>query len=244
MFKNAPVFACAALFTLCTAAANADPVTAVYQIDVIQRFDYQQQTLEPFSSSFELTLSFDGSSSLSETADRAVREYGAPLFSAVPDDLVIAEPPAGLSTVDHALVRDEWWASDGGYRRTSLARAELTDESLVGNLYRAGIVLTAPSSLVLPSPPPLTTASMLENFGMGNAIAFLYTGYAVTGSDAQRMFADNSYQYQGFATLVRFDIPGGEQPPAVPEPASMLLAAAGLAVLRGVRGRTRRRSIS
>ena len=69
---------------------------------------------------------------------------------------------------------------------------------------------------------------MLQNFAMDRAITFLYTGYAVSGSGAERTFTANSNQYQGHATLVRLDIPGGEQPPAVPEPATMVLLGSGL----------------
>ena len=223
MRKKLGILIVTAILSAIARPATADPVTAVYQISVFQRWDYQQQALEPFTSSFELSLSFDGSSSLSLGMDTATREYGVQTFSAVPEELSVAERPAGLSTVDQAYVRDQYWASDGGYRRQSTARVAVTDESLVGNVYRADTILFAPSFEVFPSPPTLTTASMLQNFATDRAITFLYTGYTVSGSGAERTFTANSYQYQGHATLVRFDIPGGEQPPAVPEPATMVL---------------------
>jgi hypothetical protein len=114
MRKKLGILIVTAILSAIARPATADPVTAVYQISVFQRWDYQQQALEPFTSSFELSLSFDGSSSLSLGMDTATREYGVPTFSAVPEELSVAERPAGLSTVDQAYVRDQYWASDGG----------------------------------------------------------------------------------------------------------------------------------
>lgn len=226
MLKKLRVLVAMTALSTLAGAADADPVTAVYQINVIQRWNFQQQVLEPFSSSFELSLSFDASSSLTTGTDGATLEYGAPTFSSVPDDLVVAERPAGLTTVDMTFVRDEWWTSDGGYRRQSVARSEVVDDSLVGNLYRAGTMLTVPSLELFSSPPELTTASMLENFATSLTTTFLYTGYAASGSGADRTFAANSFQYQGFATLVRFDVP---EP--IPEPGTIVLLGSGLGLV-------------
>ena len=73
------------------------------------------------------------------------------------------------------------------------------------------------------------TLRSLEHLGAGNTINFLYTGYAVSGEGPDRRFAPNSFQYQGLARLIRSEIPGGEIPPSVPEPTTIVLFGTGLA---------------
>lgn len=235
------VVLCVAMWTASVALVGAEPITAVYAVSVHQRFNYQSQSMESFAREFELALTFSGRSIISASAFRTVREYESPSFSATPADLVVAARPSGLATIERRRLTDEWSQSDGGYRRFITAQHAISDETF-GNRYFLGVSLGRPSFGVLPSPPELTTLSMLQQLGAGDLDhAFLMTGLAV---DESGNFLPDSYQYQGFTKLLRHnligeDLPGGAP---VPEPGTLLLvgSAAWVAVLRRRRITTKR----
>ena len=217
------------LVTAFCSSAFADPVSAVYQVNVYGRWDYAAQTLTPFTLSFEWTLEFDKSSSMTESPAGAFRTYkGLPLFSSVPSELVVASPPAGISISGRGEVIDFWWKSDDVYHRNSRAYVSESDDSTTGNVYQNTVGLFQPSVAGSAFPPTLTTASFLAHLGAGNTANFSYTGFAVSDDGMHRVFLPNSYAYVGIAQLLRYDIPGGEAPASVPEPATIVLLGSGL----------------
>ena len=76
-----------AVLTVWTCPAGADPITAIYDVQVLQR-QIISTPPEPFSQQFELRMSFD------PDAHSGSDIYGPASFSSVP--LTVSEPPADL----------------------------------------------------------------------------------------------------------------------------------------------------
>lgn len=220
------VVICSAVLALFPTFAAAEPITANFGIFVLGRWDYQAQAFEPFYRGFELSMTFSGRSRISQSPDRAFREYEPPSFTAVPEDLVVASRPAGLAVTERRSLTDYWTREPEGYRRfTSAAVSTWSDPD--GNRYFLGLSLGRPSLGILSSPPELTIASMLDALGRGDLNhAFLYTG---TATDESGRYLPNSYQYQGTVTLIGYT--GGGDAPVVPEPGTIFLLGSSLAYL-------------
>lgn len=76
-------------FVCCTAPAMADPVTAIYRVNVLERMTWESNPIwHPFLQEFTLYMTFD-------PANAGDRTYGPVWFSTVP--LPGVSPPAGLS---------------------------------------------------------------------------------------------------------------------------------------------------
>jgi len=219
-------------------SALADPITALFNVTVAERWNLQSGDHEPFSPSFELTLRFDENSTRDTSATQEHRIYsGLPIFSPVPTELVTASRPVGQNTIVVGNVVDQWFLHEGLYHRQATAAI-----NEIGPTYRLTTQLFQPSLRGFSAPPALTTSSFLAYLGAGNTINFLHTGFAFTETETAPIYAPNSYRYEGVARLLRFDIPGGEQPGPVPEPSTLALLGSGLAagMLRSRRARKQR----
>ncbi len=210
-------------------SAAAEPITAIYDVNIVQRYDYNTESYESFSQQFSLRLTFDPAAATEGSS------YGAPTFSHVP--LTTVEPPPGAQlttsrwTNHHAELDPD--AADGTYRQYAIAG--MVTGAPDDRFYR---VLTLESFVVgLASRPTVSAATFPIHLGMNGGQAnllngygnFLFAAYRRTGDDFSSRVGS---AYWGDALLRQVESP-------VPEPGTCLLVTGGLAVLARRRHRDR-----
>jgi hypothetical protein len=206
------------LLSLCTATGvSAEPITATYAVQVFSR-KYstniaQQVFFQPFDASFLLNLTFDTTAGPSGI-------YGPAIFS--PDILAIP--------LEKPSVPDGLDISAGGitaHRNVAVATAGYDGRSSpdwFDRGYHSSLSLTG---LALQPPSVANFAADLGRYpGFPN---FVFSACAVFSRDPENSCGGGRFErvdYLGSATLVSVD-PGA----AVPEPATIGLVGAGLALL-------------
>jgi PEP-CTERM motif len=214
--------------SVCSPPAAAEPITAVYDVQILERFSRTGPppgVTEPFTQQFLLSMTFDPASSPGSGV------YGRPVFSPVP--LAIPSSPSGLTLREFGSTTHIPTAS-GGF----VARAE---SGVFGSFNDAGnpvvydAVLTLTGSLLSSTPPVATTPETFPiHLTIGtSSTKFLYSSCLGVGpfgpsadscTDAQGA-ATRIVRYSGRLTLLE------TTPAAIPEPATLALVASGLVIL-------------
>ena len=220
-----------AALTVWTIPARADPITAIYDVQVFQRVSSR---VEPFSQQFELRMTFDPDAGRDQ-----FNIYGPVSFSSVP--LTVTEPPADLLPLQR-FGRTQHTVFDGD-PLTVVASAEEFIFNFVENEQTRREYVLKTRLIGIFASPPLTLTS--ENFpahlgtkplDSGN---FFFTQWMCAGALGERCFDDPSrylksyVEYSGIATLREV------QSPVVPEPTTFLLVGGGLVMLRRLSPRLR-----
>ena len=205
----------------------AEPITAVYNVEVLFRYSYSTEQYELYPRSFPLQLTFDPA-----TSDRE-GSYGEPTFSRVL--LPIPEPPIGapLYTSKSTSHHSELESNNVTYRQYAGAE-ELT--STTPNSYQGEFVnglLLESYFTDLPSRSIINAATFPVHLGMAGSVNlngygnFLFWGFRYSRDG---LYTSDSFAYYGDARLARVDVS------PVPEPGTWLLVATGLgAVMRRMR---------
>jgi hypothetical protein len=221
-----------------TVPARADPITAVYNVQVLERRDSILMPPEPFSQQFELRMSFD------PDANGGFHIYGSVSFSSIP--LAVPEQPTDLFPLQRQGRTSHYVAESAIFPHDPVvfASAEevwfgFNDEAHRG--YQRNIHLFG----IFPNPPLTLNA---ENFPVhlgsvspdhNSPFNFYFTDYLCVGAIGEDCFDDpSSYvksyvAYSGIATLREVESP------VVPEPATLALVGGGLALLAARRRRSR-----
>jgi PEP-CTERM motif len=212
--------------SVCSRPAAAEPITAVYDVQIFERFSRTGPppgVTEPFTQQFLLSMTFDPASSPGSGV------YGRPVFSPVP--LAIPSSPSGVTLTEFGSTTHIGF---GGF----FARAQ---SGVFGSFNDAGnpvvydAVLTLTGSLLSSTPPVATTA---ETFPIHLTIGTSFTNFVYSSCLGVGPFgpsADSCTDAQGAATrIVRYS---GRltlletTPAAIPEPATLALVASGLVIL-------------
>ena len=229
------------LALMCTvASASAEPITAIYSVQVLFRQSYPTGAIERMDERFRMRLTFDPAQVSPGTGT-----YGPPTFSTVP--LPLPSVPSDLSVTSSGFTGHVSGLPDPGTAYTQYAvartitasgpRTDVSEREFFRLLHLESFVTdlaTQPevSAATFPAHLGITGHNSLNEFNAN----FAYGGYFLTGPvGPEGDYAPNSYAYHGNALLV-----GTET--AVPEPATIFLASAGLTVAAGRRWRARRRS--
>jgi hypothetical protein len=213
----------------------ADPITAVYDIQVVERSsrqDLESTVIVPFQQQFTLAITFD------PDQPGGAGVYGRPAFSPVP--LAVPSAPAGLALAIFSSTTHIPLSEGGVFARAEggLGGSGVIDGAFT--VYSASVQL---SSFLLAASPPLVVSA--ETFPghltlSPNPFNFFYNaclgvGPFPPGADSctdARAPGTRIVSYRGTATLTQTD--GA----VVPEPGTFALVASGLALLS--RRRTRR----
>ena len=233
-----------ALATLTIGATEiaADPITAVYDVQVYERFSRQgvdPGVLEPFLQLFSLSITIDPDS------PPGAGVYGAPTFSAIP--LPLPPPPDGL-VLSSGGSTTHIPTSSGAFAQASVRTFGST--TIDGNLvvYSAALQLGGPmptgSQPALATPETFFQHLDLARFGSFGPYNFtssacLGVGPFPPGADAcddARAPGTRIVTYRGTATLTEIN------PAPIPEPATLALVGSGLALLVRRTRRARRAS--
>jgi hypothetical protein len=227
-FVHRTSFVVLAVLTVGTIPARADPITAIYDVQVLQR-DLLLGDPEPFSQQFELRMSFD------PDASSEANIYGPASFSSVP--LTVPEVPADLLPLRQISGDTQHRLSDGtvsaGARQFehSFVQNEQTQREYVQITRLIGIFASPPVTLTAENFPAHLGTKPLDS---GN---FFFTQWTCIGALGERCFDDPSrylksyVEYSGIATLREVESP------VVPEPATLALVGGGLALLAAKRRR-------
>jgi hypothetical protein len=212
--------------TLSAAPADADPIQVVYRIDILRQCEYSggMETCRGFTASFPLTLSFDSqiTTSHGNEMDRT-NFYGPPTFSDIPLPRSEDFPPM-VETFRLAAERAQVFPGDSAFTREASAMIRHTG-ARGGSDYHWDFGLFASGGY--PAMPTLD-AHTFATFLATAPFRQFYLGDTVELADG------------GFQALTYFGSVSLESQAPVPEPASVLLLATGLAgigVRRWRRGR-------
>ena len=222
-----------AALTVWTCPARADPITAIYDVQVLERY-FISGPMEPFSQHFELRMSFDP-----DSRDQ-FSIYGPPTFSSVP--LTLPEPPADVLPLRRRGNTSHFLSESGG---VSLVYADAFDQmsgrgdqpsfhNYVRNLQLFTTFVNPPLTLTAENfPAHLGTVDSR----VGSALNFSFQEYECLVDSGEicfehsELYLKSHVLYRGVATLREVESP------VVPEPATLALVGGGLALLAAKRQR-------
>jgi len=225
-----------ATLTVGTIPARADPITAIYDVQILQRQSLSAPA-EPFSQQFELRMHFD------PDAASEIHTYGPASFSSVP--LTVPEPPADLLPLQRFGRTSHRVTDFGGvYGLLVVADAEEFIFNFVQNeqTQREYVLKTRLVGISASPPATLTPEDFPAHLGtvpLDSEFNFSFTHYRCEGAlgehcfDFSELYLKSYVEYSGIATLR--DV----ESPVVPEPATFLLVGGGLATLRRLSPRLR-----
>jgi hypothetical protein len=213
-------------------SAAAEPITATYDVHIVQRYNYRTDAYDSYSQQFALRMTFDPA-----TAGRAgTGTYGAPVFSPIPLDVPGPLPGTPLSAhafTDHHAELDTDPA-DGTYRQYALAAVvtNAPDDRFYRVLWLESYVKG------LSAQPAVTSATFPIHLGTTGGDANNLNGYGNFLFGAYRRLDDPSAR-EGWAYFGDARLQQVEAGAPVPEPGTCLLVAGGLALLARRRWRFR-----
>ncbi|MEN3338319.1 MAG: hypothetical protein V7647_1995 [Acidobacteriota bacterium] len=211
-----------ALVAVVSTSAVAEPITATYDVHIVQRYNYRTDAYEWYSQQFALRMTFDPASRSEGST------YGAAVFSRIPLD--VPGPLPGTHQAVHAFTNHHAEvdpdAGNGTYRQYALAAAvtNAPDDRFYRVLWLESYVRglsSAPTVSAATFPIHLGTVGGDANNlnGYGN---FLFGAYQRMDDPAVR----EGWAYWGDALLRQV-----ETGAPVPEPGTWLLVAGGLGLL-------------
>ena len=212
--------------------ASAEPITAVYDVQLFERFlrqDAGPGVMEPFDQHFTLSMTIDPASAVPGAG-----VYGMPSFSAVP--LSVPRPPDDL-VLSSSGSTTHIPTSGGAFARANASK--FASGTIDGNLvvYSVGLQLGGP--IPVGTEPSIATAETfplhldLARLGSFGPYNFSYSACLGLGpfppsadscTDA-RGVGSRMVTYLGTATLSSVEL----EP--IPEPATLALVGSGLALL-------------
>ena len=202
-----------------TVPARADPITAVFDVTVMERRNLITEAIEPFERSFALFMTLD------PARPQPFSAYGPVTFSPVP--LGPSAPP-GIELTNtylsrHGSIIEEEFEADQLAEARQIQRGSFPS----GSFQREVQLLNRISNVSpLPAFTPQTFPEHLSALGEREH-NFLFEAFLVQNGQP----FDSGYQFVGRATFRDF------QAPVVPEPATLALVGGGLALLAAKRHR-------
>ena len=220
--------------TVCSTPAAAEPITAVYDVQIFERFSRAGPPpglTEPFTQQFLLSMTFDPASAPGSGV------YGRPVFSPVP--LEIPSAPSGMQLNEFGSTTHIATELGGFFARAQSGMFGSLNVAGNPTVYDVGLTLTG--SLPSSTPPVPTTADTFPiHLTLGSSFSnFVYSSCLGVGpfgagadscTDAQGA-ATRIVRYSGRLTLLE------TTPEVIPEPATLALVATGLVILSRRRSR-------
>lgn len=230
-----------AALTLGTFPARADPITAVYDVQVLERSFGQGGEIggEEFHRQFTLSMTFDPANGTSTST------YGPVSFSSVP--LPIPSPPADLVLRSGSGTTHEGSPEGGFFARATAGISGGRRVAGIDTIYSVELRLLSAmdggsqAALISPETFPIHLGTLGNPFQEFN---FFYSACLGIGpfppsadscTDAQTA-GSSHVTYLGRATLSDGDVP------PIPEPATVVLVGSGLAIAARCKQRRRERN--
>jgi hypothetical protein len=218
-------------------AATGEPITATYNVHVSARDNWATATTEPFSADFVLQMRFDpalGPISCDDECRYGVSTYGPVSFSHVP--LSVATPPATMQLAENGFTNHHEvncppasGCGEPSFGVVAMAEHLAHGRDDLGNPGPAQAVFY--SDLILLSATDIVTRAVLspETFVTdlarptqhSNGFNFQYTGVnGILGEDGRYHYTGYTY----YGSLAARTAP-------TPEPATLILTTAGIALV-------------
>lgn len=224
----------ALLLVLTAGTAGADPITVAYDVQVLERSMREgtgPTVTDPFLQQFTLFMTFD------PTAPAGMGVYGRPSFSPVP--LAVPLAPGELTYLDVGATTHIALSTAGFFAR---AEAGIVGSGSIGGNFAAYNRIVQLTGLVQGSEPsPATPEAFPSHLAAGGFGPFNFSYSSCLGVGPFGAGADSCtdargaetriVSYQGIATLQDTDVA------PIPEPATVVLVASGLAWLARCRKR-------